>query len=305
MPPEPVLVSWSSGQGFRVGAPRAPPAARRLGGAGDFHDRDRRLRSRLHPGHAALGARKPRRRGSAFPLYEMPIPWPCPNEEYEAAMRGFLARVRALPEGLGASRLAFGDLFLEDVRRWREENLRGTGFAPLFPIWGRNTSELAGEMMDAGLRAIVTAVDPAKLPARFAGRWFRRPLRRRVAAWRPTLWARTANSTPAWLMGRCSPRRFAPEPGASWRGRRPARTPMARGRKAGVPQSSTRTSNPWSDPRAASDWRDLGSGGLSIAPGAHLPAFARFAPPGRCVRIPRVKAGENPPAAPGGRKDGE
>lgn len=171
MPPEPVLVSWSSGKdsAWALHALRRRPDVWEVRGIFTTMTAAFDRVSIQSTPRWALEAQAER---LGLPLYEMPIPWPCPNAEYEAAMRGFLARVRTLPEGLGASRLAFGDLFLEDVRRWREENLRETGFAPLFPIWGRNTSELAGEMMDAGLRAIVTAVDPAKLPARFAGRWF-------------------------------------------------------------------------------------------------------------------------------------
>ena len=108
------------------------------------------------------------------PLYEIPIPYPCSNGQYEAAMERFLGRMRTLPKHLAASRLAFGDLFLEDIRRYREDGLSGTGFAPLFPVWGRDTAELAEEMIESGMRAIVTAVNPAALSAAFAGRWFDR-----------------------------------------------------------------------------------------------------------------------------------
>ena len=110
------------------------------------------------------------------PLYEIPIPYPCSNAQYEAAMETFLYRVRRLPKHLGASSLAFGDLFLEDIRRYREDRLSGTGFVPLFPVWGQDTAELAEEMIESGMKAIVTAVNPAALPAAFAGRWFDRTL---------------------------------------------------------------------------------------------------------------------------------
>ena len=106
------------------------------------------------------------------PLYEIPIPYPCSNEQYEAAMESFLTQVKVLPEGLGAMHLAFGDLFLEDIRQYREDKLRGTGFTPIFPVWGRDTTELAQEMIDSGVRAIVTALNPTKVPEEFAGRWF-------------------------------------------------------------------------------------------------------------------------------------
>jgi uncharacterized protein (TIGR00290 family) len=101
-----------------------------------------------------------------LPLIEAPLPWPCSNQQYEAVMRDVCAA--ALRDGVQA--MAFGDLYLEDVRRYREERLAGTGIAPVFPLWGRDTRELVREMLDGGLRARVTCVDPRKLPAAFAGR---------------------------------------------------------------------------------------------------------------------------------------
>ncbi len=106
------------------------------------------------------------------PLYEIPIPYPCSNAIYEEAMRKFLAEVAALPEHLTASHFAFGDLFLADIREYREDKLRGTGFTPIFPVWGEDTLLLAEKMIDSGLRAIITALNPTKVPADFAGRWF-------------------------------------------------------------------------------------------------------------------------------------
>ena len=107
-----------------------------------------------------------------LPLYEIPIPYPCPNDAYEEAMRAFLDRVRELPEESTARHLAFGDLFLEDIRRYRVDFLEGSGFTPLFPIWGEGTADLARRMIASGLRAVVTAVNPSMLAAEFAGRWF-------------------------------------------------------------------------------------------------------------------------------------
>ena len=106
------------------------------------------------------------------PLYEIPIPYPCSNAQYEDAMGAFLERVEALPKDLRAQHLAFGDLFLEDIRQYREDKLRGTGFIPVFPVWGRDTATLAREMIDSGVRAIVTALNPTMMPEEFAGRWF-------------------------------------------------------------------------------------------------------------------------------------
>ncbi len=103
-----------------------------------------------------------------LPLWPVPIPWPCSNAEYEAAMAA--AMMRALSDGI--DRVAFGDLFLEDVRRYREERLGAVGVTPMFPIWGTPTDALARRMIDGGLRARLTCVDPKALDARFAGREF-------------------------------------------------------------------------------------------------------------------------------------
>jgi uncharacterized protein (TIGR00290 family) len=99
-------------------------------------------------------------------LIELPLPWPCSNEEYEAVMREACAT--AVADGVEA--MAFGDLYLEDVRRYREERLAGTAITPVFPLWGRDTHALVQEMLDSGLRARLTCVDPRKVPSSFAGR---------------------------------------------------------------------------------------------------------------------------------------
>ena len=103
-----------------------------------------------------------------LPLWPVPIPHPCPNEVYEAQMRDACAR--AVAEGF--THVAFGDLFLEDVRRYREERLAGTGLTPLFPLWGMPTPTLARDMIHAGLRARLSVVDTRKLDPSFAGREF-------------------------------------------------------------------------------------------------------------------------------------
>jgi uncharacterized protein (TIGR00290 family) len=105
---------------------------------------------------------------AALPLLVVPIPDPCPNAAYEAAMETALAAARER----GVAAVAFGDLFLQDVRRYREQRLAGSGLTPLFPLWGRPTRELAAEMLAAGLRARITCVDPRAFPASFAGRDF-------------------------------------------------------------------------------------------------------------------------------------
>jgi len=103
-----------------------------------------------------------------LPLWRVPLPWPCPNAEYELRMRTLIERARAA----GVTHMAFGDLFLDDVRAYRERQLTGTGITPVFPLWGLNTTLLAREMLRGGLRALLTCVDPKQLPREFAGREF-------------------------------------------------------------------------------------------------------------------------------------
>lgn len=101
-------------------------------------------------------------------LVKVPIPSPCPNEIYERAMASAMERARAE----GVTHMIFGDLFLEDIRRYREEKLAACGMTPLFPIWGIDTARLAAEMIESGLRAYLTCVDPRQLDPKFAGRVF-------------------------------------------------------------------------------------------------------------------------------------
>jgi uncharacterized protein (TIGR00290 family) len=103
-----------------------------------------------------------------LPLIVVEIPSPCSNEIYEAEMSKALETAL----GGGVEHVVFGDLFLEDVRGYREERLASTGISPLFPLWGRPTDVLAQEMLGCGIRAVLTCVDPAQLPASFVGRYF-------------------------------------------------------------------------------------------------------------------------------------
>ncbi len=106
---------------------------------------------------------------AGLPLHVVPLPWPCSNAEYEAIMREAIAGFVAD----GFTHAAFGDLFLEDVRRYREDRLAGSGLEPLFPIWKtKPTADLARDMIEAGLQARLTCVDPRKLDRSFAGRAF-------------------------------------------------------------------------------------------------------------------------------------
>jgi uncharacterized protein (TIGR00290 family) len=105
---------------------------------------------------------------AGVPLVKVFIPSPCTNEEYETWMGEAMSVARAL----GVRYVAFGDLFLEDVRQYREGKLAGTGIEPLFPLWGLETATQARTMIDAGLRAYLTCVDPKQLAPSFAGRIF-------------------------------------------------------------------------------------------------------------------------------------
>ena len=105
---------------------------------------------------------------AGLPLRTIPLPDPCTNEDYERQLA--IAVAAALEEGF--THVAFGDLFLEDVRRYREDRLAGTGLTPMFPLWGMPTAALAREMVDEGVRAVLTCVDTQALPREFAGREF-------------------------------------------------------------------------------------------------------------------------------------
>jgi uncharacterized protein (TIGR00290 family) len=98
----------------------------------------------------------------------VPIPYPCPNEIYEARISEAVAR--AVRDGV--THIIFGDLFLQDIRAYREQKLAGTGITPLFPLWGRPTLQLAQQMIAGGFEATIATVDLKKLPAEFAGRRF-------------------------------------------------------------------------------------------------------------------------------------
>lgn len=105
---------------------------------------------------------------AGVPLRIVPLPYPCPNERYEQAMLKFARDAKQE----GFTHIAFGDLFLADVRRYREALFRDSGLELLFPLWGRDTRTLAAEMTAAGLRAWIVCVDPGQAPAQWAGALF-------------------------------------------------------------------------------------------------------------------------------------
>jgi len=159
-----ILLSWSGGKDSAW-------ALHLLRQAGEFevggllttvNERFRRVA--IHGFREELLERQAERAG--LPLWKVDLPFPCSNEEYEARMA--VTCERAVREGFVG--VAFGDLFLEEIRAYRVEKLKGTGLEPMFPVWGIPTEVLAEQMMAGGLRARLTCVDPRKVPAEFAGR---------------------------------------------------------------------------------------------------------------------------------------
>jgi uncharacterized protein (TIGR00290 family) len=118
----------------------------------------------MHAVRRALVETQAERTG--LPLWAVELPWPCSNLEYEERMRGVCQR--ATTEGFVA--IAFGDLFLQDIRDYRVRQLQGSGLEPLFPVWQIPTEQLGRDMIAAGVKAKITCVDPSKLAKSFAGR---------------------------------------------------------------------------------------------------------------------------------------
>jgi uncharacterized protein (TIGR00290 family) len=164
----PVLLSWSSGKdsAWALHALRQREDVEIVGLLTTVNESFARVamhgvrESLLDVQAAALG----------LPLRKVRLPWPCPNDVYEARLRALVERARA--DGIAC--VAFGDLHLEDIRAYRIRQLEGTGLEPLFPIWStpEATPALARRMLASGVRAVLTCVDPRQLPARFAGRAF-------------------------------------------------------------------------------------------------------------------------------------
>jgi uncharacterized protein (TIGR00290 family) len=107
-------------------------------------------------------------KAAGLPLRIIPLPWPCANRDYERVLTQTCVELRQS----GVDAIAFGDLFLRDIREYREKQLASTGLEPLFPLWALPTCQLARDMIEAGLRAKLTCVDPRHLAGNFAGRDF-------------------------------------------------------------------------------------------------------------------------------------
>ena len=164
--PHPILLSWSGGKdcAWALYLLRQQPAYEVVGLLTTINQHFRRVAMHgyreelLDLQAAAAGLR----------LWKVPLPWPCSNADYEAVMS--TACARAVAEGIYG--IAFGDLFLEDIRAYREQALAPTGLVPLFPCWQLPTADLARTMIAAGLQARLTCVDPRQLNSSFAGRAF-------------------------------------------------------------------------------------------------------------------------------------
>ncbi|HWB84908.1 MAG TPA: hypothetical protein VG675_12255 [Bryobacteraceae bacterium] len=160
-----VLLAWSSGKdsawSLHVLRQRNIPVAALLTTLNEAADR-----VAMHGVRRTLAEAQSAAAG--LPLWQVPLPWPCTNEDYEKRMAE--ACSRAVSERFDA--IAFGDLYLRDVREYRERQLAGSGLTPLFPLWEIPTPSLAREMIAGGLRARLTCVDTQSLDASFAGREF-------------------------------------------------------------------------------------------------------------------------------------
>jgi uncharacterized protein (TIGR00290 family) len=160
------LLSWSSGKdsAWALHALRQDPGVELVGLLTTLNESAARVA--MHAVRETLLERQVQ--AADLPLWKIPLPHPCSNEAYERIIAGVIGRA----QGEGVEAMAFGDLFLEDIRAYRERQLEGTGLEPLFPIWGIPTHELARTMVTAGLRAHITCVDPRQLDRSFAGRVF-------------------------------------------------------------------------------------------------------------------------------------
>jgi uncharacterized protein (TIGR00290 family) len=161
-----VLLSWSSGKdsAWTLHVLRQQPDIELVGLLTSLNSEFQRVA--MHS--TRLSVLEAQAEAAGLPLWTVQLPWPCSNEIYEQRMAE--ACQRALDEHVDA--IAFGDLFLQDVRAYRERQLKPTGLEPLFPLWEIPTDALAREMIAGGLRAKLTCVDPKQLPSSFAGRDF-------------------------------------------------------------------------------------------------------------------------------------
>jgi uncharacterized protein (TIGR00290 family) len=163
-----ILLSWSSGKdsAWTLHILRQQPDVEIVGLLTTFNETNSRVA--MHGVRMELAQAQAEAAG--IPLWSVPLPFPCSNEEYEARMRLVVERARSE----GVTHIAFGDLFLEDIRAYRERMMTGTGIQPIFPIWctPKDTKALAKEMIENNLRAVLATIDPKQLSPDFAGRFY-------------------------------------------------------------------------------------------------------------------------------------
>jgi len=166
MEPQKTIVSWSSGKDSAWALYEASrnPALKLVGLLTTVTEPFNRIS--MHGVRVEL--LEAQARSLRLPLVKVPIPYPCPNEIYEAALGKALDQAR----GEGVTRIVFGDLYLEDIRKYRESRLKGTGFEGVWPIWLQDTHALSRRMVESGLKATITCLDPKRLPPAFAGRTY-------------------------------------------------------------------------------------------------------------------------------------
>lgn len=163
-----ILLSWSSGKdsAWTLHTLRQQPDVEIIGLLTTFNESNNRVA--MHGVRMELVEKQAEAAG--VPLWSVPLPFPCSNEDYEARMRTVIERAQRE----GVTQVAFGDLFLEDIRAYRENMMTGTGIQPIFPIWRTrsDTKALAHEMLQNNLRTVLTTVDSKQLDPTFAGRMY-------------------------------------------------------------------------------------------------------------------------------------
>jgi uncharacterized protein (TIGR00290 family) len=166
-----VLLSWSSGKdsAWTLYQLQRDPNVEVVGLLTTFNSQFNR--SAIHGVRQQL--LRMQAEAASLPLIEIPLPWPCTNEQYETIMGQALDDARAQ---LQMDAVAFGDLYLEDIRRYRETQMAGTGLELVFPLWQIPTDQLAQQMISGGLKAVITCLDPRVMPEQLAGYQFSRQL---------------------------------------------------------------------------------------------------------------------------------
>ena len=164
-----VVLSWSSGKdsAWALYVLRQNPDVEVVGLLTTINKKFERVA--MHAVRKALLEKQAKALGMQITILE--LPFPCSNDDYEAIMGEYIESIKR-----DVDCMAFGDLFLEDIRAYREEKLAGTGIEPIFPLWGMQTDELSKTMVESGLRSVITCVNPKVIPKEFCGRIYNESL---------------------------------------------------------------------------------------------------------------------------------